>query len=317
MTLPINLSERVLKGSVRRALDLIGDRWTLLIILSAFDGIDRFDVWKNRYGISSSILSSRLKHLIDTRLMKKESVSRGSRRLRYVLTEMGQELFPWAVAVWNWERVWVYRGTDHPIALVHEGCGMQSAIRMRCSHCKRKVTRENVLFESGPGYFDITLEPQNKSRRSASTLGESELESHIGQSVDLIGDRWSFLIISAAYFGISRFDDFKAQLNIATNVLSDRLRRFTENGLLARNLYQENPARYEYILTEKSIEFFRVALMLAIWGDKWLPVKSGEAFIRTHETCGKKLEVSIICEHCGQELTRQDVAFQSQSSQTG
>ncbi len=303
------LSERVLKGSVSRALDLIGDRWTLLILLSAFDGTDRFDVWKSRYNISSSILSSRLKHLIDAGMMKKELVTPDSRRLRYVLTDMGEELFPWAVAVWGWERRWVFRGTEHPISLVHTACGHKSSVCVRCNHCKRKATRENVKFEPGPGYFGVTVQAQNKSRRSTASLGDSAVESHIGQSVDVIGDRWSFLILSAAYFGITRFDDFKDQLNIATNVLSDRLKRFTDNGILAKNMYQENPSRFEYILTEKSIEYFRVALMLALWGDKWVKAGSGEAFTREHDLCGKKLSLGIYCTCCGEALGRGDIDF--------
>jgi len=305
------LSDRVLKGSVRRALDLIGDRWTLLILLSAFDGLDRFEEWRARFGISSSILSNRLKHLIKAGLIKKESVGRDSGRLRYTLTQMGEELFPWAVAVWNWERVWVFRDSEHPISLVHEPCGAKSAIRTRCGNCRRKLTRENISFAAGPGYDHVQLTLRNRSRRSKASMGEVNMEGHLGQSVDLIGDRWSFLVLSAAYFQVTRFDDFKEQLNIATNVLSDRLRRFTENGMLARNLYLHNPPRYEYILTEKSIEFFRVSLMLAIWGDKWLPVAGGDAFLRTHELCGKKLKVSIICENCDAELHFHDVKFQS------
>jgi len=129
----------------------------------------------------------------------------------------------------------------------------------------------------------------------------------MGQSVDIFGNRWSFLILTAAYFGVTRFDEFKQQLNIATNVLADRLRRFTENGMMARNLCEENPARYEYILTEKSIDFFAVLAMLALWGDKWLPTEHGAAFKRIHDPCGKKLQACIYCENCKQGVAQKDV----------
>jgi len=303
------LNERVLKGSVYRALDLIGDRWTLLILLSSFDGLDRFEEWRTRFGISSSILSSRLKHLTKSGLIKKVAVGPDSGRLRYTMTQMGEDLFLWAVATWNWEREWIFRDIDHPISLVHEPCGAKSAIRTRCDNCRGKLTRENIKFESGPGYKNIPIAKRNKSRRSKASMGEVTPEGHLGQSIDLIGDRWSFLVLSAAYLGVTRFDDFKEQLDIATNVLSDRLRRFTENGMLARNLYSQFPPRHEYILTEKSIEFFRVLLMLAIWGDKWLPVAGGDAFIRTHELCGERLTVSIYCENCDTELRWSDLQF--------
>jgi len=305
------LRERVLRGTVNRALDILGDRWTLLILLSSFDGLDRFEQWKTRFSMSSSILSSRLKHLVKSDLFKKESIGGDSSRLRYTMTPKGQELLPWAVGVWNWERMWVFRDVEHPIFIAHDPCGPKSSIKTRCGHCHGKLTSENVKFETGPGYEGIEVPKNNKSRRSKASMEEVSVTGHLGQSVDLIGDRWSFLVMSAAYLHVTRFDDFKQHLDIATNVLSDRLRRFTENGMLARNLYSHSPPRYEYILTAKSIDFFRVILMLAIWGDKWLPAPGGEAFLRRHELCGKKLKVSIICENCDAELHFHDVKFQS------
>lgn len=311
------LGERVLRGTVNRALDILGDRWTLLILLSSFDGLDRFEQWKARFSMSSSILSSRLKHLVKSGLFKKESIGGDSARLRYVKTPMGEELLPWAVGVWNWERNWVFRDVDHPIFIAHESCGTKSAIRTRCGNCHAKLTSENVKFVTGPGYESIEVQKNNKSRRSKASMGEISVLGHLGQSVDLIGDRWSFLVMSAAYLHVTRFDDFKKHLDIATNVLSDRLRRFTENGMLAKNLYTQSPPRHEYILTEKSIDFFRVVLMLALWGDKWLPSPGGPAFLRTHELCGKKLKVCVICETCDTELDFGEVKFQAREAEPG
>lgn len=312
--MPEITNERVLKSSVSDVLDLIGDRWTLLIFLSSFDGVDRFDQWKSRYGISSSILSNRLKNLVDQGFMRKTSVKNDSRSSRYELLPKGQGLIYWAVAVWDWERTWVFRSTRHPVTLTHGHCGTESAIRIRCKHCMRKISRENTVMIPGPGYERLPRLSESGAGRSKGSVSSSGIEVGVGQGIEIFGNRWSFLILTAAYFGVSRFDEFKAQLNIATNVLADRLKRFVEHGMLARNLCEESPARYEYILTEKSIDFFSVLGMLALWGDQWLQHKHGVAFKRIHDPCGKKLQACIYCENCCREVAWQDVDFTSREA---
>jgi DNA-binding HxlR family transcriptional regulator len=306
------IEDRILKGSVRRALDLIGDRWTLLILLSAFCGVQRFDEWKAIHGISPSILSSRLKRLVERGILEQQPVEPGSRRQRYTLTDMGGDLFNWALAVWSWERTWVYRDCEHPVRLLHKSCGHSTSARFVCGHCAGRVGHYNIRIERGPGYDAVPVGTSSVSRRTKNPTAPGDGETrHIGRFVDIIGDRWSFLIISAAYFGVTRFDDFQTQLHIATNILSDRLRRLADDGMLARNRYREKPARYEYILTEKNIEFYQVPLMLALWGDKWLPSAAGAAFLRYHDHCGKALTVKPLCNHCGEELRQQEIDFES------
>ena len=306
------IEDRILKGSVRRALDLIGDRWTLLILLSAFCGVQRFDEWKSLHGISPSILSSRLKRLIERGILEQQPIEPGSRRQGYTLTEMGADLFNWALAVWSWERSWVYRDSDHPVRLVHKTCGHSTSANFVCGHCAGRVGFYSIRIERGPGYDAIPVVVSAGSRRTKSPAGPPVGDTHhIGRFVDIIGDRWSFLIIAAAYFGVTRFDDFQAQLHIATNILSDRLRSLADDGMLARNRYREKPARYEYILTEKNIAFYQVPLMLALWGDKWIPNDAGAAFLRYHDHCDQPLTVKPVCNHCGEELKRADIDFES------
>lgn len=305
------IEDRILKGSVRRALDLIGDRWTLLILLSAFCGVKRFDEWKSQLSISPSILSSRLKVLIRRGILRQEPVEPGSRRLQYALTEMGSDLYYWALAVWSWERDWVYRDSRHPVRLRHQTCGHSTSARFVCGHCNGRVGYYSIRIERGAGYDKIAVAKTNSTRRSKPPDSGNGTSRHIGRFVDIIGDRWSFLIISAAYFGVTRFDDFQDQLNIATNILSDRLRRLANDGMLARNRYREKPARYEYILTEKNIAFYQVPLMLALWGDKWLTVDNHPAFLRYHDHCDQPLSVKPLCEHCGDELCHADIDFEA------
>jgi len=81
----------------------------------------------------------------------------------------------------------------------------------------------------------------------------------IARTLELVGERWSLLIIRDAFLGRRRFDEFRDSLGIASNVLTDRLNRLVEQGIFERVLYSERPERFEYRLTEKGAEL-RIAL---------------------------------------------------------
>ena len=95
----------------------------------------------------------------------------------------------------------------------------------------------------------------------------------IARSLEVVGERWTLLIVRDAFLGLSRFDQFQESLGIARNVLAERLRRLVDEGILERARYSERPDRYEYRLTEKGREL-RLALSgLRQWGDTYLSEK--------------------------------------------
>ena len=92
----------------------------------------------------------------------------------------------------------------------------------------------------------------------------------VARTLEIVGERWTLLIIRDAFLGRSRFDEFQESLGIARNVLSDRLNRLVEEGILERRRYSERPPRDEYVLTEKGSDL-RLALNgLRQWGDRYL-----------------------------------------------
>jgi len=95
----------------------------------------------------------------------------------------------------------------------------------------------------------------------------------VAQTLEVIGERWTLLIIRDAFLGLKRFDDFQESLGIARNVLSDRLRRLVDEGIFERVPYAERPARYEYLLTEKGRDLFTALNALRQWGDEHLTDK--------------------------------------------
>jgi DNA-binding HxlR family transcriptional regulator len=99
---------------------------------------------------------------------------------------------------------------------------------------------------------------------------EGQESCSVAQALEIIGERWTWLIIRDAFLGLTRFIEFERSLGIARNVLTDRLNRLVEEGIFERVLYQERPARYEYRLTQKGSDLFTALNALRQWGDQYL-----------------------------------------------
>ena len=95
----------------------------------------------------------------------------------------------------------------------------------------------------------------------------------IARALEIVGERWTLLIVRDAFLGLSRFDEFQQSLGIARNVLTDRLNRLVDEGILERTRYSEHPPRYEYRLTAKGNELRLALAGLRQWGDKYLSEK--------------------------------------------
>src|SRR6266516_3424655 len=95
----------------------------------------------------------------------------------------------------------------------------------------------------------------------------------IARALEVVGERWTLLIVRDAFLGLRRFDQFQESLGIARNVLTDRLNRLVEEGILERVRYSERPERYEYRLTGKGRELNIALTALRRWGDKYLSEK--------------------------------------------
>jgi DNA-binding HxlR family transcriptional regulator len=95
----------------------------------------------------------------------------------------------------------------------------------------------------------------------------------IARALELVGERWTLLIVRDTFLGLSRFDQFQESLGVAPNVLSDRLNRLVGEGILERRAYSERPPRFEYRLTEKGRELAVPLLALMQWGDRHLSRK--------------------------------------------
>jgi DNA-binding HxlR family transcriptional regulator len=121
----------------------------------------------------------------------------------------------------------------------------------------------------------------------------------IARALEVVGERWSLLIIRDALFaGSTRYSEFQRGLGIATNVLQDRLDGFVDAGLMLRQRVAEQPAAYEYVLTEKGRDLGPALIALTQWGDRWA-APDGPPILYHHKTCGSAVHHQVVCDTCG------------------
>lgn len=122
------------------------------------------------------------------------------------------------------------------------------------------------------------------------------------RSLDVFGDYWSLGVIRCAAFGYRRFGDFRSQLGVATNVLSERLVRLVDAGIFEKVRYEERPTRFEYRLTPRGTELVPVILALKDWGDRHAQ-PDGPRTVQRHRGCTSQVHLRLTCTDCGERLT--------------
>jgi len=128
----------------------------------------------------------------------------------------------------------------------------------------------------------------------------------IAATLEIVGDRWTLLVLREAFLGTRRFGDFQERLGIARNVLSDRLARLVEEEILDRVRYQERPERFEYRLTDKGVDLWPVIVALLHWGDRYA-IEGERPVVLRHRDCGGEIDDRRICRACGAPLEARDV----------
>ncbi|MFD9409267.1 winged helix-turn-helix transcriptional regulator [Streptomyces sp. NPDC059989] len=124
----------------------------------------------------------------------------------------------------------------------------------------------------------------------------------IARALEVIGERWSLLIVRSVMQGHRRFDALQADLGITRSVLTDRLRRLEGEGVLERRPYQTRPERFDYLLTEKGLALWPALNHLMQWGDRYYPEPDGPPVIVEHVGCGGGPDGHQLCDRCGAPL---------------
>lgn len=120
------------------------------------------------------------------------------------------------------------------------------------------------------------------------------------RALELVGERWSLLIIRDALFrGLTRFAELQQSLGLATNVLAARLDTFVAAGLMEPRPYSSHEDHYEYVLTAKGRDLAPVVIALTEWGDRWA-APNGPPIRYRHRGCGGRVGSALACDRCGE-----------------
>jgi DNA-binding HxlR family transcriptional regulator len=119
----------------------------------------------------------------------------------------------------------------------------------------------------------------------------------VQRALQVVGDRWSFVVLREVFNGVRRFDDMRARTAIPRQVLSDRLGRLVDEDLLRRHPYREagQRARFEYRLTEKGFDLYPVLVALNTWGSRYYADPVGSPLVFRHRDCGGEVRAELHC----------------------
>ena len=132
----------------------------------------------------------------------------------------------------------------------------------------------------------------------------------VARAIDILGDRWIFLILREAFFGVRYYDKFLSNLGIATNILSNRLKRLVENNIMEKHKDSNDSRRIKYRLTDKGRDLYPVTLAFMQWGDKWMADENGPPLLLHHTSCDHTLEPVMCCTHCKEIIDVKDVTYE-------
>jgi DNA-binding HxlR family transcriptional regulator len=292
---------------------VLGDRWNLLILREAFRGVRRFSEWTDALGVSDPVLAARLKDLTRLGLLERRESATSAGRQEYRLTDAAKQIWQVFVAIWLWDRRWA----PGPVAssafprtrLRHDRCGFTVLPVLGCGNCEaRGVTLFETSARRHPGY---TYDQSNPPRPYRRVQPAADAAGAVLHAIDLLGDRWSTSVLAAAFLGAHRFQDFARDIGtIPPLMLTDRINRFVEQGVLARRPVAAGKRRMGYHLTTKGADFFAIYACEIAWSAQAFQDAEGPPLVIEHLPCGAPLEPCFVCNACNERLHRTGVHFE-------
>lgn len=133
----------------------------------------------------------------------------------------------------------------------------------------------------------------------------------VATAIDIVGDRWVFLILREVFFGVKRYNQMQKNIGASPNILADRLKRLVHANVLEKKRYSDHKDRFEYQLTEKGFDLYPMVVLLMKWADKWETGEGGPPLSLNHESCGHPLLPKVTCAACREEVRAQDVSWKA------
>ena len=284
-TQTLDVTAHVASSIVPAVLDVLGQRWSLAIIQALQLTGRSFGQLLQELKIPRSTLSARLKHL---QLMRCIQTSPAG----YRLSESGQALLPVVSLVWAW---------DHPVAsaasaapFVHS-CGKWLAPVLVCKCCAESVRAGDIRLGAA-GERPLLQNLPKPLRRSRAEFSAGAALT----AAEILGDRWTAMIVALGFFGVQRYSELARYLAIAPNILADRLQRLCEGGVLLH----EGP---HYRFSARGRQLFPLIVALMMWGDRWLRASGQTPSPLLHLPCGQLLQPELRCSCCGKVADQRSI----------
>jgi DNA-binding HxlR family transcriptional regulator len=275
---------------VNSVLDIIGDRWTLLLLAALAAGPQRFDGLARRIGIARSTLAQRLDDLARDGLLGRRAYQQNPPRFEYGFTERGRDTLAILHAIRNWDRTWASGEALEAWPMPDE-----PERRLVCRACRTPIHARDMAYRAAPALRARAAKraPFFAASKSGGPRSRRARPQPLTSAADTLGTRSLALVIASAFFGLRRFSDMERALGLAPNVLARRLDELVAAGMMARHVYRERPRRWQYILTEKGLDLYPVIVAQIGWADRWLAGAAGPPLTLTHKPCGKAL-ISVL-----------------------
>jgi DNA-binding HxlR family transcriptional regulator len=291
--------------SIWRALDVVGDVPTLLVLQALWLQESRFGAIQQRTRLPKALLSDRLRMLIGAGLIEKRDEAQGGAGQGYRFTKKGRDLYWVTLMLHRWETRWASAPAGFTIRLTHATCGHAASPAPVCGHCRTEFSARDVDWEEGPG-LGLMLSHYARRRQKRELAAAADNRMLFTDAAQLLGDRWASLILRSVLTGLHRYDQILDDTAMATNILTERLNWLIAFGVLKAVPYGQSENRLEYRLTRKGIDYFPVLVMLQRWGDMYYGAPEGPPVIFHHRSCGHELEPIVACAHCVEPLWLRD-----------
>ncbi len=306
--LDLDLTRDALASStLSHGLLVLGDRWTVAVLLRAYLGVRRFDAWQQQLGIPRPTLADRLKKLVALGLLRPRAYQDRPARHAYHLTRAGLQLYDHVLMIWTWERRWSTRATVLPARLLHRSCGHACVPHLACTACGEDAGMKDLDFALRVN--PMLLEQARTAGRTARIAAVDGTRQALGMGLGLRVDRWSLLIVTAVVLGCRHFDQLEHVLGIASSVLARRLGGMVDTGLLSTQTDRLDARRVVYRLTPASRDLFGYIVCFSSWASRF-HFHTPSSIVPTHRACGHLFVGQTVCGHCRAALKPWDVQIE-------
>ncbi|GGP92508.1 winged helix-turn-helix transcriptional regulator [Streptomyces melanogenes] len=273
------------------AFGLVCDSGTLSVLDQALRAAHPQGARHEAAPLADAALGARLARLWAHGLLSRQPHPDERLRYAYRPTRRGESLRPFLVALEAWESRWGAGRPDPPLTsfCACRPCGEPTLV---CRACEQSTASSHevrsVIGPSGGGWRSIPPPPP-RLRGAPPPLTRY---GHFPEAVKVIGDRWSAVLVGAAFLGPGRLEQFQQCLGNPSALSTDRLRALRALGILERE-------GSSWTLTVKGRALFPALMLLVDWGQRWYEAPEGPALLSVHRSCGQPFAPRLVCGTCG------------------